>query len=47
MLSTLGGEKAFPLRPENRMFRDIALGTQVTIEVNDIGEVIDIHKDKK
>jgi len=46
VLSTLGGEKAFPLRPENRMFRDIALGTQVTIEVNDMGEVIDIHKVK-
>ncbi len=46
VLSTLGEEKAFPLRPENRMFRDIALGTQVTIEVNDTGEVIDIHKVK-
>ncbi len=45
-LSTLGGEKAFPLRPENRMFRDIAVGAQVTIDVNDIGEVIDIHKVK-
>jgi hypothetical protein len=47
MLSTLGEEKAFPLRPENRMFRDIAVGAEVTIEVNDTGEVIDIHKDKK
>ncbi len=46
-LSTSGGEKAFPLRPENRMFRDIAVGSEVTIEVNEMGEVIDIHKDKK
>jgi hypothetical protein len=46
-LSTSGGEKGFPLRPENRMFREIAVGTEVTIEVNDRGEVIDIHKDKK
>lgn len=46
-LSTSGGEKGFTLRPESRMFRDIAIGAQVTIEVNDTGEVIDIHKDKK
>jgi hypothetical protein len=45
-LSTSGGEKFFPLRPESRMFRDIAVGAEVTIEVNDTGEVIDIHKDK-
>jgi len=29
------------------MFRDIAVGSEVTIEVNDTGEVIDIHKDQK
>jgi hypothetical protein len=46
-LSTSAGERGFSLRPESRMFRDIAVGTQVTIEVNDRGEVIDIHKDKK
>ncbi len=46
-LLTTRGEKGFHLRPENRMFRDIAVGTEVTIEVNDRGEVIDIHKDKK
>lgn len=45
-LSTSGGEQSFKLRPESRMFRDIAIGTQVTIEVNDMREVIDIHKDK-
>jgi hypothetical protein len=46
-LSTPGGEKSFKLRPESRMFRNIAVGTEVTIEVNDTGEVSDIHKDKK
>jgi hypothetical protein len=46
-LSTPGGEKSFNLRPESRMFRDIAVGAEVTLEVNDTGEVIDIHKDKK
>ncbi|HSL03758.1 MAG TPA: hypothetical protein VK901_09505 [Nitrospiraceae bacterium] len=46
-LSTSGGERGFRLRPESRMFRDIAVGTEVTIEVNDREEVIDIHKDKK
>ena len=46
-LSTSGGEKSYNLRPESRMFRDIAVGSEVTIEINDTGEVIDIHKDKK
>ena len=46
-LVTSGGEKRYNLRPESRMFRDIAVGSEVTIEVNDTGEVIDIHKDKK
>jgi len=46
-LSTPGGEKNFHLRPESRMFRDIAVGAEVTIEVHDTGEVDDIHKDNK
>jgi len=46
-LATSGGEKSFHLRPESRMFKDIAIGSEVTIEINDTGEVIDIHKDKK
>jgi hypothetical protein len=46
-LSTPGGEKSFHLRPESRMFGDIAVGAEVTIEVNDTGEVNDIHRDKK
>jgi len=46
-LSTSGGEKNFKLKPESRMFRDITIGAQVTIELNEKGEVIDIHKDKQ
>ena len=46
-LTTSKGEQGFSLRPESRMFRDFAVGTQVTLEVNETGEVIDIHKDKK
>ena len=46
-LSTSEGERGYSLRPESRMFRDIAVGSEVTIEVNEMGEVIDIHKDKK
>ena len=46
-LSTSGGEKSYNLRPESRMFKDLAVGSEVTIEINDTGEVIDIHKDKK
>jgi hypothetical protein len=45
-LSMAGGEESFKLRPESRMFRDIAVGTPVTIAVNQEGEVIDIHADK-
>ena len=47
ILSTSGGEKRFKLKPESRMYKDMAVGTPVTIEVNESGEVIDIHKDKK
>jgi hypothetical protein len=46
-LATSKGEKTYHLKPESRMFRDIAVGTEVTIEVNDTGEVIDIHRDRK
>lgn len=46
-LSTPGGEQSFNLRPESRIFRDIAVGAEVTIEVNNTGEVNDIHKDKR
>ena len=46
-LSTSGGERGYSLRPESRMFKDIAVGSEVTIEVNEMGEVIDVHKKKK
>jgi hypothetical protein len=46
-LLTSGGEKNYTLKPESRMFRDIPPGDQVTIEVNESGEVIDLHKDKQ
>ena len=46
-LSTSEGERGYSLRPESRMFRDIAVGSEVTIEVNERGEVIDVHKNKK
>jgi hypothetical protein len=46
-LSTPEGEKSFKLKPESRMFTEIAVGTPVTAEVNESGEVIDLHKDKK
>lgn len=46
-LSTSGGEKNLKLKPESRMFKDIAAGSEVTLELNETGEVIDIHKGKK
>ena len=45
-LSIVDGEESFHLRPESRMFRDMAVGTPVTIAVCKEGEVIDIHVDK-
>jgi hypothetical protein len=46
-LSTSEGEKSFKLKRESRMFRDIPVGTPVTVELNEQGEVIDLHEDKK
>ena len=45
-LSMVDGEESFKLRPESRMFRDMAVSTPVTLAVNKEGEVIDIHVDK-
>ena len=42
-LSTSEGEKTFKLQPESRMFKDFPTGAPVTIEVNEMGEVIDLH----
>jgi hypothetical protein len=46
-LSTSGGEKNFKIKPETRMFKEISAGAQVTVELNEMGEVIDLHKDTK
>ncbi|MDK2741296.1 MAG: hypothetical protein NDI90_00140 [Nitrospira sp. BO4] len=45
-LSMAGGEQSYKLRPESRMFRDMSVGTAVTIAVNKEEEVIDVHVDK-
>ena len=44
---TPDGEMSFKLKPETRSFVDITPGTPVTVEVNESGEVIDLHKDKQ
>lgn len=45
-LMLMGDEKSFKLRPESRMFTDLAVGTPITIAVNEIGEVINLQVDK-
>jgi hypothetical protein len=42
-LSMSEGEKSFRLRPESRMFKDIAIGTLVTIILNEAEEVTDLQ----
>ena len=42
-LSTSEGERHFKLQPESRMFKEFATGAPVVIEVNEMGEVIDLH----
>ncbi|MEP6933612.1 MAG: hypothetical protein ABI988_06695 [Nitrospirota bacterium] len=46
-LSTTEGDKNFKLKPESRMFTNIAAGAHVRIEMNETGEVIDIHEERK
>jgi len=46
-LSTPEGDKRFKIKPETRSFADIAEGTPVTVELNENGEVIDLHKDQR
>lgn len=46
VLATSTGEKSFQLKPESRMFTHYDAGTPVTIEINEAGEVIDLHADK-
>jgi hypothetical protein len=45
-LSMAAGEESFKLRPESRMFRDMAVGAPVTIAVNKDEEVMCIHVGK-
>lgn len=42
-LSLASDEENFELRSESRMFRELAVGTPLTIAVNNEGEVIAIH----
>ena len=42
-LSMSEGERSFRLRPESRMFKDFAIGTLVTIVLNETGEVTDLQ----
>ena len=42
-LATSEGQKTFKLQPESRMFKEFATGAPVVIEVNEMGEVIDLH----
>jgi hypothetical protein len=46
-LSTPEGDKRFKIKPETRTFVDIAAGTPITVELNENGEVIDLHKDQR
>jgi hypothetical protein len=46
-LSTPEGVKSFKIKPETRNFAEISKGTPVTVELNEGGEVIDIHKDRR
>jgi hypothetical protein len=46
-LSTSEGDKRFKIKPETRTFVDIAEGTPITVELNENGEVIDLHKDQR
>jgi hypothetical protein len=46
-LSTAQGETTLKIKPETRGFADIPQGVQVTVELNEQGEVIDIHRDKR
>ena len=46
-LATADGEASFKIKPETRTFVDLVEGTPVTIELNEKGEVIDIHKDQR
>jgi hypothetical protein len=46
-LSTSEGETTLKLKPETRSFVDLPKGTPVTVELNENGEVIDVHRDQR
>jgi hypothetical protein len=46
-LSTSQGETTLKIKPETRSFVDIPKGAPVTIELNENGEVIDVHRDQR
>lgn len=43
-LQTPDGEKVFPLTEQGQKTKGIAEGTLVTIELNEVGAVIDVHR---
>jgi hypothetical protein len=45
-LQTAEGEQSFPLLLQETKTRGIAEGTEVTVELNEAGTVIDLHKGK-
>jgi flagellar basal body L-ring protein FlgH len=46
-LKTADGEKVFPLAKQEIKTKGIDEGTQVTVELNEAGAVIDLHRAKK
>jgi hypothetical protein len=45
-LTTAEGDQSFPLLLQETKTRDLPEGTEVTVEVNEAGTVIDLHKGK-
>jgi hypothetical protein len=43
-IQTGEGEKVFPLTEQGQKTKGIADGTLVTIELNEVGAVIDVHR---
>ena len=43
-IQTAEGEKVFPLTEQGQKTKGIADGTLVTIELNEVGAVIDVHR---
>ena len=45
-LQTAEGDKTFPLLLQETKTKDLPEGTEVTVELNEAGTVIDLHKGK-